>query len=160
MTTTVPCPTCQTAVSLPASIRRGGLYVSCEACRGTFLVIDEESLPEGDLIEFSPEGAVSAGGPARFAGGVLAGTEPPAVDDSLRSLATGSLFLGGVSLALLCIPAFAVLSSVCGLVLGLVSLNTTERRRAVVGILFNAAALVIAIGLFLQALQVVLQQQG
>ena len=155
MPSSVPCPTCQTAVPVPSVIRGGGAYAVCASCQGTFFVIDEESLPEGDVIEFAPRGSTPG---AALAAAALPFGDAPATDESLRTLATGSLFLGGLSLTLTCIPALAVISSVCGLVLGLVSLNTSEHRRAFTGVLLNAAALVVSIGFFLQALQVVLQQ--
>lgn len=74
-------------------------------------------------------------------------------DESLGMLATVSMFLGGLSLAMVCIPAFAILTSVPGIVLGIVNLNTSQRARAITGILLNAFAFFAAVILYVQLLQ-------
>ncbi|AMV21089.1 hypothetical protein [Planctomyces sp. SH-PL14] len=170
MTISIPCPLCDRTVSLDE--RRMGRQVECPACRGRFLVVDEGSLSDGAYVlgSLPRDGGTSAANPHRpassgspgwtargTAGGVGMGTglveEDAGGDESLGMLATVSMFLGGLSLAMVCIPAFAILTSVPGIVLGIVNLNTSQRARAITGILLNAFAFFAAVILYVQLLQ-------
>lgn len=165
MTISIPCPLCDRTVSLDE--RRMGRQVECPACRGRFLVVDEGSLSDGAYVlgSLPREGGISSatahhaaspgssgGWTARQAGSGLA-EEEAGGDESLGMLATVSMFLGGLSLAMVCIPALAILTSVPGIVLGIVNLNTSQRARAITGILLNAFAFFAAVILYVQLLQ-------
>lgn len=170
MTFSIPCPNCRQTVSAP--LGHGGRYVSCGACRVSFLVIDEETLPPGEVVEFRPSaGEAGTLNPAtrepaaRGIAGTASPRRPVAIhrldsagapgeaDDSLKPLATVSVFLGGVSLALVWVPPLAVVSSVAGIALGIVSLRTTGRDRAIVGTLLNVFALLAAGALLVESLR-------
>lgn len=163
MTISIPCPLCDRTVSLDE--RRMGRQVECPACRGRFLVVDEGSLSDGAYVLGSlrrdggsssgaANHAASSGSPgnwtAREAGAI---EEEAGGDESLGMLATVSMFLGGLSLAMICVPALAMLTSVPGIVLGVVNLNTSQRARAITGILLNALAFLAAAILYVQLLR-------
>lgn len=163
MTFSIPCPNCRQTVSAP--LGEGGRYVTCEACKASFLVIDEETLPPGEVVEFrSVEGEAGARRSSTLKSGASL-RQPVAIhhldsalaaeesDDSLRPLATVSTFLGGLSLALICVPPLAIVSSVAGLALGVVSLRTTGRHRAILGMIINVFALLSAAALWVEKLQ-------
>ena len=170
MTFPIPCPNCRQTVNAP--LGHGGRYVSCAACGATFLVIDESTLPPGEIVEFQP----SAGEPGVSRRGAAESEAPEAAaavsqrrlvtvhrldsalvdeetDDSLKPLATVSAFLGGFSLALVCIPPLTIVSSVAGISLGVMSLRTTGRHRAILGILLNTFALLAGGALYVEALR-------
>ncbi len=170
MTFPIPCPNCRQTVTAP--LGHGGRYVSCPACGASFLVIDESTLPSDEILEFRPfaretgtsgAGAFEAAAPEAAA--AVSRRTPVAVhrldsgvaddeaDDSLKPLATVSVFLGGFSLALICIPQLAIVSSVAGVSLGVMSLRTTGRHRAILGTLLNTFALLAAGALFVERLR-------
>ena len=156
----IPCPNCRQAVETP--LGHGGQYVSCDACGASFLVIDEATLPSDEFVEFRGAGGETG---ALERGTVVARRTPVAIhrldagpaaeemDDSLKPLATVSVFLGGVSLALVCVPPLAIVSSVAGIALGVVSLRTTNRHRAILGTLLNIFALLAGGALFMEMLR-------
>lgn len=170
MSFSIPCPHCRQTVSAPLGY--GGRYVSCGACGASFLVIDEATLPPGEVVEFRPPATAAQEmdrsnpeSAAYGAGSGLALRSPVAIhqldaalaaedaDDSLKPLATVSVFLGGFSLALVCVPPLAVVSSVAGIAMGIVSLQTTGRHRAILGTLLNTFALLSAAALLVELLR-------
>jgi hypothetical protein len=135
----IPCPTCQNTV--PVKLVRMGRYVRCDKCRTTFLVIDEASLPESGSVQFQPQGDGEAAVRPRF--GVA--QDLSELDDPTQKLATWSLFLGGLSLALICLVPLGIFTSVPGLIFGMISLKGGRRNHAIAGIIINSIAISITV---------------
>ena len=143
----VPCPACRNNV--PVQQIRMGTYVLCEQCGMTFLVIDEASLPTSGTVQFQPQviGETNARTRIGFATGLRE------IDDPTGKLATWSLFFGGVSLALICAAPLGIVTSVPGLVFGLMSLKGSLGTHAMTGVVINSIAISINALLGIAALQ-------
>lgn len=144
MSLALPCPLCEAPVAVDD--RQMGTYVTCSDCQGTFLVLDEATLPDGAFVA-----ATSAENSFAPMPSPVAPKHAHSSDDSLDFLPTLSLFLGGVSLALVCVPPLAILTAIPGLCLGLLNLDSPQRSRAITGTLLNVFALLSAIVLLTQA---------